>query len=176
MEIETKRLILWELTESDDDALYRVLDDSDIRRHPPDTFDKARVHGWIRCNIARYQIFGFGLWAVCRKDTGALIGDCGLIMQRIHGAIRPEIGYHIRRDQRRAGYAAEAAAAVRDWAFQNTPFRILYSYMDRENIPSARTAMAYGCQCTEIFEEDGRTVCVYAVTRAEWAKKSQGES
>ena len=48
--------------------------------------------------------------------------------------------------------------------------------MDRENIPSARTAMAYGCHCTEIFEEDGRTVCVYAVTRAEWAKKSQGES
>ena len=87
-------------------------------------------------------------------------------MRRTHGAIRPEIGYHIRRDQRRAGYAAEGAAAVRDWTF-----RILYSYMDRENIPSARTAMAYGCQCTEIFEEDGRTVCVYAVTRAEWAEK-----
>lgn len=45
MEIETKRLILRELTESDDDALYRVLDDSDIRRHPPDTFDEARVRG-----------------------------------------------------------------------------------------------------------------------------------
>ncbi len=95
-------------------------------------------------------------------------------MQRIHGAIRPGIGYRIRCDQRRAGYAAEGAAAVRDWAFRNTLFRILYSHMDRENIPSARTAMTYGCQCTEIFEEDGRTVCVYAVTRAEWAKKARG--
>ena len=35
MEIETKRLILRELTESDDDALYRVLDDSDIRGTRP---------------------------------------------------------------------------------------------------------------------------------------------
>ena len=35
MQIETKRLILRELTESDDDALYRVLDDSDIRGTRP---------------------------------------------------------------------------------------------------------------------------------------------
>ena len=64
--------------------------------------------------MQRYQIFGFGLWAVCLKDTGERIGDCGLTMQNIGGVIKPEIGYHIRKDMQRKGYAGEAAAAVRD--------------------------------------------------------------
>ena len=76
-----------------------------------------------------YRIFGFGLWAVCLKETGEMIGDCGLTMQVIHGKIKPEIGYHIRKDRQRKEYAREAATAVRDWTFQNTPFNVVYSYM-----------------------------------------------
>ena len=53
---------------------------------------------WIERNVNRYRKDGFGLWAVCLKDTGELIGDCGLTLQNIHGEILPEIGYHIRRD------------------------------------------------------------------------------
>lgn len=99
MTLETGRLILRDMTEKDYDALYRVLADSDIMEHYPYTFDEARVRGWIRCNMERYRIFGFGLWAVCLKETGEMIGDCGLTMQLINGKIRPEIGYHIRKDQ-----------------------------------------------------------------------------
>lgn len=105
MVLETKRLYLRELTEADFDALYRVLADSDIMQHYPYTFDEARVRGWIQKNIERYSIFGFGLWAVCLRETGEMIGDCGLTMQLIDGQIRPEIGYHIRKDRQRQGYA-----------------------------------------------------------------------
>ena len=115
MVLETKRLYLRELTEADFDALYRVLADSDIMQHYPYTFDEARVRGWIQKNIERYSIFGFGLWAVCLRETGEMIGDCGLTIQLIDGQIRPEIGYHIRKDRQRQGYAKEAAIAVRDW-------------------------------------------------------------
>ncbi len=81
MVLETKRLYLRELTEADFDALYRVLADSDIMQHYPYTFDEARVRGWIQKNIERYSIFGFGLCAVCLRETGDMIGDCGLTMQ-----------------------------------------------------------------------------------------------
>lgn len=81
MIMETDRLRLRELTPEDLDALYAVLGDSDIMRHYPYTFDTARVENWIRRNQQRYGVFGFGLWAVCRKDTGELIGDCGITMQ-----------------------------------------------------------------------------------------------
>ena len=77
MKIETKRLILREMTEDDFGALYEVLGDSDIMRHYPYTFDESRVRGWITRNIERYRVFGFGLWAVVLKETGEVIGDCG---------------------------------------------------------------------------------------------------
>lgn len=98
MRIETERLFLRELEEGDYDALYAVLADSDIMQHYPYTFDEERVRNWITRSIERYEIFGFGLWAVCLKETGEMIGDCGMTMQNIGGVIKPEIGYHIRED------------------------------------------------------------------------------
>ena len=169
MILETKRLILREMTEGDYDALYKVLADSDIMEHYPYTFDEARVRGWIDRNMERYAIFGFGLWAVCRKETGEMIGDCGLTMQLISGRIRPEIGYHIRADRQRQGFASEAAAAVRDWTFQNTPFNMVYSYMKHTNTASARTAEAYGCRKVDSYEDgENGTTDVYAISRETW--------
>ena len=164
--IETERLFLREMVEDDFEALRRVLGDRDIMRHYPYEFDDARIRSWIARNRERYSIFGFGLWAVCRKDTGEMIGDCGLTMQIIDGQIRPEIGYHIRADHQRQGYATEAARAVRDWTWQNTPFRAIYSYMKAENIPSIRTAMAYGCEYDGQFrDEEGEMTKVFLLRR-----------
>ncbi len=44
---------------------------------------QERVSGWIERNMARYRDDGFGLWAVCLKNTGEMIGDCGLTLQNI---------------------------------------------------------------------------------------------
>ena len=166
VKIETGRLFLREMVEDDFEALRRVLGDRDIMGHYPYEFDDERIRSWIARNRERYSIFGFGLWAVCRKDTGEMIGDCGLTMQIIDGQIRPEIGYHIRRDHQRQGYAKEAARAVRDWTFENTPFRAIYSYMKAENIPSIRTAMAYGCEdAGEFRDEEGELTKVFVLRR-----------
>lgn len=164
--IETERLILREMTEDDFDALYKVLSDSDIMNHYPYTFDEKRVRGWINKNIERYRIYGFGLWAVCLKETGEMIGDCGLTMQIINGEIKPEIGYHIRKDRQRKGYAKESAIAVRDWTFKNTPFNVIYSYMKYTNMPSIRTAIAYGCKPVGEYKDDENEITkVYAAER-----------
>lgn len=172
MVIETERLLLREMTESDFDALYEVLADSDLMQHYPYAFDEAGVRGWIVRNIERYQIFGFGLWAVCLKETGEMIGDCGLTMQLINGQIRPEIGYHIRGDKQRKGYAKEAAIAVRDWTFQNTPFNMVFSYMNYTNEPSCKTAISYGCkQVDEFADEVNEMTKVYAISREAWANR-----
>ena len=172
MIIETERLFLREMTENDFDALYKVLADSDIMQHYPYTFDEARVSKWIQRNIERYQIYGFGLWTVCLKETGEMIGDCGLTMQLINGQIKPEIGYHIRADKQRNGYAREAAIAVRDWTFHNTPFHIVYSYMKATNEPSVKTALAYGCKLVDVFQDDENTLTkVFAISRDQWMNR-----
>ena len=169
MVIETSRLTLREMNSDDYEALYAVLADSDIMKHYPYSFDEKRVRRWIDRNIERYRIFGFGLWAVCLKESGEMIGDCGLTMQNIGGVIKPEIGYHIRRDMQRKGYAREAASAVRDWAFTHTPFREIYSYMKYTNEPSAKTAMSWGChQVDEYADELNERTRVFMLTRDEW--------
>ena len=106
--LETDRLYLREMSMDDFDALYAVLADTSIMQHYPYTFDEERVRGWIERNMNRYKNDGFGLWAVCLKATGEMIGDCGLTLQNIEGEMLPEIGYHIRADQQRKGYASEA--------------------------------------------------------------------
>lgn len=175
--IETKRLLLREMTAQDFDALCRVLTDPDIMQHYPSVFNETGVQNWINKNMERYRIFGFGLWAVCLKDTGEVIGDCGLTMQLIDGQIKPEIGYHIRRDHQRQGYAKEAALAVRDWAFTNTPFQVVYSYMKHTNEPSAKTALAYGCKQVDSFRDDVNEITkVFAISKADWAAMIKRQS
>ena len=172
MVMETERLLLREMTDDDFPALYKVLADPDIMRHYPYIFDEARVKNWIERNKERYRIFGFGLWAVCLKKTGETIGDCGLTMQLINGQIKPEIGYHIRADQQRNGYAKEAAIAVRDWAFHNTPFNVVYSCMKYTNEPSMKTAISYGCRQVDAFSDEINEITkVFALSRDEWTNR-----
>ena len=171
MILETDRLFLREMTADDYEALYMVLADSDIMQHYPYTFDEKRVRGWIAKNIERYGVFGFGLWAVCLKETGEMIGDCGLTMQLINHKILPEIGYHIRKDYQRCGYAKESALAVRDWTFENTPFNTIFSYMKAANIASCKTAVSFGCRkVDEYHDEENEITNVFAITREEWAQ------
>lgn len=67
--------------------------------------------GWIEWNVANYAAHGFGLWVV-ETHAGQFVGDCGLTMQEVEGEWHVELGWHVRSDLRRQGYASEAAAAV----------------------------------------------------------------
>lgn len=110
------------------------------------------------------------------KESGELIGDCGITMQNINGQIKPKIGYHIRKDQQRKGYAKEAARACRDWVFENTPFQMLFSYMKYTNVGSYSTALANGMRLVEEFGDEVNTVTkVYRIAREEWENQKGGE-
>ena len=156
--IETERLYLREMTMDDFDALYKVLSDPEVMQHYPYSFDETKVREWIERNIKRYEDYGFGLWAVCLNETGEMIGDCGLTLQNIEGEMLPEIGYHIRRDQQRKGYAIEAAGAVRDWTFSNTGYPAIYSYCKYTNEPSYKTAEAIGMKFLKEYPDEANGI------------------
>lgn len=142
--IETERLYLREMNMNDFDAFNKILGDQENMKYYPYIFEEERVRNWIIRNVNRYKEYGFGLWAVCLKNSDEVIGDTGLTMQNIDEELLPEIGYHIRRDLHHQGYAKEATTAVRDWAFKNTSFTSLYSYCTADNIPSYKTAESIG--------------------------------
>ena len=67
--------------------------------------------------------------------------------------------------------AKECAKAVRDFAFENTDYDSLYSYMKYDNIPSINTALSYGCSFLEEYEDEvNEKTRVYAISREEWKK------
>ena len=170
MVIETKRLFLREMTEHDFPALYKVLSDPEIMQHYPYVFDETRVMNWIIRNIERYRIFGFGLWAVCLKENGEMIGDCGLTIQLIDGESLPEIGYHINKKYWRQGFGSEAARAVRDWAFENTEYDCLYSYMKYTNMASFHTALSMGMSKIKEYPDEKNYISyACAITREDWS-------
>lgn len=169
MKMETKRLILRELIMEDFDALHEILSDPQTMQHYPAPFSEEQTRRWIMRNMERYAELGFGLWAVILKETGELIGDCGVTMQNIHGTLCPEIGYHIHRDRRRRGYASEAARACMDFAFEHTVFDRVYSYMKYTNEASYGVALKNGMTFIEEYNDPVNTrTRVYAISREDW--------
>ncbi len=169
MQLETERLILREYTLSDFKALYEILSDAETMQHYPEPFDVDRVYGWISWNISNYKKYGYGLWAVVLKETGQLIGDCGITIQNINGKQLPEIGYHINKNFWRKGFAKEAAKKCRDWIFENSDFDAVYSYMKYTNVASYKTAISCGMKKVEEYADPKNEISyAYAITREEW--------
>ena len=172
MTIRTPRLLLREMTEDDFPALHAILSDPETMRFYPQPYDEAGTRRWIAWCRGSYEKNGFGLWAVTLN--GEFIGDCGISLQPINGQWLPEIGYHIRKDHWRRGYAAEAAAACIRVAFEQFGFPAVYSYMNADNEPSWRTAMKNGMTLMEEYtdEHHGR-LKVFQITAEEWKQNMQ---
>ena len=171
---ESERLRFRECTIDDQDRLYQILSDPETMKHYPKPYDEQGTIRWIRWNLDNYEKYGFGLWALELKESGEMIGDCGITMQNIDSELLPEIGYHIDRKYWRKGLAKEAARTVRDWGFSNTRFDALYSYMPASNVASYSTAASIGMKRIKEYDDpDGVKHYVYRITREEWEKRNE---
>ena len=81
MILETKRLCLREMTQADYGDLCKILQDEKAMYAYAHAFSDAEVQAWLDNQRRRYREEGFGLWAVLLKDTGEMIGQCGLTLQ-----------------------------------------------------------------------------------------------
>ena len=164
--LETARTYLREMNDDDFDALKKI-----IHNHDGSECNDAYVHKWLKWCKDSYNKDGFGHWAVIYKETGEMIGSCGVSMQLIDNEWKPEIGYHIRSDYQRKGLATEISRAIKDWFFKNTRFDEVCSYMYIDNIPSYKTAEANGMKFVKFCVDKEEKNCrVYKITREEWNK------
>lgn len=118
--IETARLVLRPWRDEDVAPFHAVNQDAEVIRFlyddPPDLAAMRASVDRRRASQARH---GHCFWAVERRDTGALIGFCGLE----HGpegtpvAGEVEIGWRLARPHWRQGFAHEAASASLAWAW-----------------------------------------------------------
>jgi len=110
--LSTERLSLREFTPADASFILELVNDPDWHRNinNPGVVDEATALSWMEGRLFEpYRRTGHGFWAVERRDTGELIGMCGLFKR--DSLPLPDVGYAFVPRGRGQGFAREAAAA-----------------------------------------------------------------
>ena len=61
--LDTDRLYLREIEQTDFYALCKILQDAEVMYAYEHAFSDEEVHEWLDRQIQRYKQYGFGLWA-----------------------------------------------------------------------------------------------------------------
>lgn len=144
MILETERLILREMGQSDFGDLAGILQDPEVVYAYEHHFTDQDVQKWLDRQIKRYETYGFGLWALILKTTGEMVGQAGLTMQPCRGEEVLEIGYLLKKKYWHHGYATEAAMGCRNYAFDRLNQDKVYSIIKADNELSKRVARNIG--------------------------------
>ncbi len=172
--IQTKRLYLRELCESDIDALGKILRDEETMYAYEGAFSETETLEWLERQLSRYCEYGFGLWAVVLKETGEFIGQCGLTMQPWKDSKVLEVGYLFCREFWHNGYATEAARACMEYAFLELNAAEVCSIIRDTNVASQRVALRNGMNRKDSAVKHYRGVDMphfrYSITRDEFLK------
>ena len=156
--LETERLLLREINADDFGALCRIMQDEKTMYAYEGAFGEQEVRDWLDRQLSRYREFGFGLWAVVLKETGEMIGQCGLTIQPWKNEKVLEIGYLFQRKFWHNGYATEAAIACKKYAFEVLKAGEVCSIIRNTNLPSQRVAERNGMTKTDEWTKHYRGV------------------
>lgn len=144
MILETERLYLRRMDQGDFAALCDIMMDDATMYAYEGAYTAEEVQGWLERQLARYEKLGFGLWAVVLKETGEMIGQCGLTIQPWKDEEVLEIGYLFNRRFWHNGYAAEAAIGCRKYAFDVLGAEQVCSIIRDTNTASQNVAIRNG--------------------------------
>jgi RimJ/RimL family protein N-acetyltransferase len=160
---ETERLTIRLLTEADIASLAAIWADAQVTRFMggPRIFEKvcASFHDDLPAPPLRLD-----LWPVVERDSGVVVGHCGLIPKPVAGRDEIELVYVIAAAFWGRGYATEAAAAIRDHAFRTLEVGRLVSLIDLKHRASERVAVKTGMVFeAETIRPGGKLMSVYAI-------------
>jgi ribosomal-protein-alanine N-acetyltransferase len=171
----TARLDLRPFESADLDALAPIYGDSEvmaIRKIGVQTREQTATQ--LEEIVGHWQRHGFGLWAVIERDSGRLIGECGLrYADPEESAV--ELSYGLARDRWGRGYASEASRAALDFGFREIGLDRIIAIARAENERSHKVMRRLGMRlCRTWKREDGRGRVEYAIDRDRWlaAQKS----
>jgi len=144
-QLETARLKLRLMKPSDLDGLLKIFSDPRVMASfDCEPFGREQMEGWMRRNLGHQDQYGYGLFSVILKSEDLLIGNCGLEHMTVDGEQVTELGYDFRSDYWNKGFATEAAAAVRDYAFDVLRLPGLISLIRAGNEASRRVSEKIG--------------------------------
>lgn len=154
--IITERCYLRPFELTDAKAFYEMNNDPEVLQYTgDDPFSSVEDAKDFISNYTAYTTYGYGRWAVCKKDDGAFIGFCGLKYHKNGSFV--EVGYRFKRTFWNLGYATETAKACIDFAFNVIQLPIIYCQVWEENKASIRVAEKLGFEFEKAFEDHGKS-------------------
>ena len=171
--LETDRLTLRMLRESDFDAYAEMCADPEVMRYVGDGQPLARPLAWrnLAMMLGHWSLRDYGLWAAEERSSRVLIGRIGF--WNPEGWPGFELGWMLRRSSWGQGYATEGARAALRFAFMQLGRPQVISLIHPENAASIRVAQRLGeCQVDSI-EVMGKPVLVHRITGEEWEASNE---
>lgn len=111
----------------------------------------------MRRELSRQAPPRYTLGPVVERETGRVIGECGLLEKDVEGRAEIELVYLLVRDVWGRGYATEAASAMRDAALASGNTRLI-ALIDPNNPASAAVARKIGMRLEREVVRPGGTV------------------
>ena len=164
--LETPRLLLREVDESDVEGFFEMDSDPEVARYvgtPPVT-DRSQCLEVIQSIQKQYIAYGIGRWSVIQKTTGEFVGWCGL--KRMAGFTVNgytdfvDIGYRFSQRHWGKGYATESAQATLDYGFSVLHYDEICAFADIRNTASHHVLTKIGLKRGNEFEWEGAS-CVW---------------
>ncbi len=155
--LETERLIIREIELTDVDDFYEMDSDPEVHKYidqMPIT-SKEEMVKVIEMLQKQYAENGIARWAVLDKNTGEMLGWCGLKFFRepLNGLVNVyEHGYRFKQKHWGKGYATESSKAIIDWGFKNLKVDTFYAMTHPENENSMHILRKIGFEFKGFFD------------------------
>ncbi len=156
-QLETSRLRLRLFTHDDVQIMFRLNSDPDIIKYA-DTPAKDLQEAQQRLEegpLSDYEKYGYGRFAVELKETGKVIGFCGI--KYLPEINLPEVGYRYLTQYWGQGIGTEAAKVCVDFARDDLKIKKLVALIMPENIASIKLVEKLGMKkgpSLHIFDVD----------------------
>jgi len=172
--LETERLILRTVTESDAALQHRVLNTPTVMEHLGGVKELHEIEAKHAKVMQLHAREGYSFLMLIEKATGDLVGHAGI--KHVDNPNAPnqgdhEIGWLIREDRWRRGYAHEAMVAVLEWAFGRVDAPHVVAITNPPNIGSWKLMEKLGMERREDLDfVDGEPLIQYSLTKANWER------
>lgn len=144
MILETQRLILRKMELSDAPFFFELNSDPDVVKYTGDGGFKnlKESEEIIKYVHSQYEKNGYGRLVVIEKESGELLGWCGLKYHNDEGIV--DLGYRFMKKHWGKGYASESSKACLDYGFNVLQLDRIIGRAMKENTASINVLKKMG--------------------------------
>ena len=162
---QTKRLIIREFQVSDIEPLAKILAKPEVMQFfsPTGALSTKQTAVKIQSFLDSYQKHGYGKYALIHRQSGRLIGYCGIVVEEIEDKLENELGYRLDSEFWGQGLATEAAKACLEYYFDKFKFDSVLGIVEPENKASIRVLEKVGMEFIQESTLSGRVIRIYKI-------------